>query len=144
MENIFLSIARSSILSISCLTFPCEAGCHIIWTVVPHHSCRRATRRGSRPFGQNRHSDRRYDRCSISFSTSLPSQGSVDVSIAMVVQTTKLPLVLASVGVILFVGALLHQMNGVPPSWKSSLGKIGGHATGRFVYNLSSSSLNSY
>lgn len=51
----------------------------------------------------------------------------------MVVQTTKLPLVLASVGVILFVGALLHQMNGVPESWKSSIGKISGHGRARFV-----------
>ncbi|KAF2162375.1 hypothetical protein M409DRAFT_69251 [Zasmidium cellare ATCC 36951] len=39
----------------------------------------------------------------------------------MAVQTTtRLPLVLASVGIILFVGALLHQMNGVPSSLRSS------------------------
>lgn len=59
----------------------------------------------------------------------------------MTVQTSRLPLTLAGVGIILFIGALLHQVNGVPASWReslgSSLGKIGGSHRYRAVLDES-------
>lgn len=49
----------------------------------------------------------------------------------MTVQSNRLPLLLASVGVILFVGALIRQMHGVPQTWKDSVSSVVGGMGGR-------------
>lgn len=41
----------------------------------------------------------------------------------MTVQPNRLPILLASVGLILLIGAFVHQMNVVPGDWKSHLSK---------------------